>query len=86
MPRAGTETTKPRQSKYMYSLFSGDVLCLYMDHSPSHIFNKNNVIFCHDLCNYLCLFVCLNGRPCGTRLGPGGPDSSKSSSQAKKPI
>ena len=32
------------------------------------------------------LFVCLTGRPCGTRLGPGGPDSSKSSSQAKKPI
>ncbi len=32
------------------------------------------------------LFVCLTGRPCGTRLGPGGPGSSKSSSQAKKPI
>ncbi len=29
-----------------------------------------------------CLFVSLTGRPCGTRLGPGGPDSS----QAKKPI
>ncbi len=29
--------------------------------------------------------LCLTGRPCGTRLGPGGPDSSKSSSQAKKP-
>ena len=33
----------------------------------------------------LCLFVCLNGRPYGTRLGPGGPDSSKNLSQAKKP-
>ncbi len=29
---------------------------------------------------------CLTGRLCRTRLGPGGPDSSKSSSQAKKPI
>ena len=35
---------------------------------------------------FVCLFVCVTGRPCGTRLGPGGPDSSKSSSQAKKPI
>ncbi len=34
----------------------------------------------------VCLFVCLTGRPCGTCLGPGGPDLSKSSSQAKKPI
>ncbi len=32
---------------------------------------------------FVCLFVCLTGLPCGTRLGPGGPDSSKSSSQAK---
>ncbi len=23
---------------------------------------------------FVCLFVCLTGRPCGTRLGPGGPD------------
>ncbi len=32
------------------------------------------------------MFVCLTGRPCGTRLGPGGPDSSKNSSQAKKSL
>ncbi len=30
------------------------------------------------------LFVCLTGHLCGTRLGPGGPDSSKSLSQASK--
>ncbi len=36
----------------------------------------------HGLSNQF-LFVCLTGRPCGTRLSPGGPDSSKSSSQAK---
>ena len=45
--------------------------------------------------NMLCLFVCrslfvclfvLNGRPYGTRLDPGGLDSRKSLSQAKKPI
>ena len=34
----------------------------------------------------VCLFVCLNGRPYGTRLDPGGLDSRKSLSQAKKPI
>ena len=30
--------------------------------------------------------LCLTGHPCGTRLGPGEPGSSKSSSQSKKPI
>ena len=44
----------------------------------SHLVDEQNL--------FVCLFVCLTGRPCGTRLGPGGPDSSKSSSQAKKPM
>ncbi len=43
-----------------------------------HTENKKWVLF-------VCLFVYLSGLSCGTRLGPGGPDSSKSSSQAKKP-
>ncbi len=49
------------------------------------IFHRPNC-WCYQARLCVCLCVCLTGRPCGTRLGPGGPDSSKSSSQAKKPI
>ncbi len=49
-----------------------------------HLCLSSGVIY-RQSCHYpmfVCLFVCLTGRPCGTRLGPGGPDSSKSLSQA----
>ncbi len=49
------------------------------------IVNLKNKAACQNG-KFVCLFVCLTGRPCGTRLGPGAPDLSKSSSQAKKPI
>ena len=50
-------------------------------------FNMLCLFVCRSL--FVCLFVCLfvlNGRPYGTRLDPGGLDSRKSLSQAKKPI
>ncbi len=55
-------------------------------HTALQRIQKSHLSPAFELLQFVCLFVCLTGRPCGTRLGPSGPDSSKSSSQAKKPI
>ncbi len=64
--------------------FHNDTIC-NITHEPQELQRFNCAcVFIYK--SIVCLFVCLTCRPCGTRLGPGEPDSSKSLSQAKKPI